>query len=954
MIPITGWAQVHWGLPFSTYFSSEDYQGGMQNWSVTQGPEGLLYVANNFGLLEYDGSGWNLYRLPSSTKIRDVKAGNNGYVYVAGQGDFGYFIPGATGVLRYVSLADSLKGEDRNFDETWRVYLSGDDVVFCTFRKLFRFTTDGKMAGAVTPPVRPESFVVSGDKLYVSLPELGLHEFYSDSLIGLQESEVFRDKVVTGVLAMSGGRQWITTRSQGIYIFHSDGTATKLTSPEFDNARTGTINESVRLSNGWIAVGTQYGGVFLFDENGRVIQHLNKGHGLNNRTVLSLYEDDHRNLWVGHNNGISQVELSMPFQVINEHAGLPGTGYDAYLEDDLLYLGTNNGLFVKNTEQAVHEELIQLNGTQDQVYFINQVNGTKLLGHQRGAYVIHANQASRISEVPGAWTFLALKDHPGYILGGNYDGLTLFRQEGDEVEYVRRINGFSESSRVMVQDMDGTIWMTHGYKGIYRIRLDEDLTSARARKYTDQDGLPTNLLINVWNIGNRVVFSTVSGIYRYDHKTDSFVPDSFFEPYISPGTTIISMAEDPLGNIYYTTTDEMGVLQKQPNGTMVKKTDVFARIHALLNDDLQKISVLKANEVLFSAKEGFVYYDNQFNTDISRHVFPVHIRSVRLVSPDSLISGGRYLMGNNVVVKQPDEQVARLRPEQNSIRFTFSAPFLSMQDRVRYQSMLENFDDDFGEWTERTAKEYTNLPAGEYTFIVRALNSYGVQSDEVRYAFVIEPPWFQTAGAYILYVLLSVASLLGLLYFLDRSHQQKRKALEKQQISELKKRDTKIRSHQEEIEKLRNEKLKAEINSKNKELASATMLLIHKNAFMDTIRKNLSGLTKKNGANGLTSEIDRIMHTIERNIEQDGGWDQFQVHFDEVHGDFATRFQKNYPDLSPQEIKLSAYLRMNLSTKEIAHLMNISVRGVEVARYRLRKKLDLERADNLQEFILKY
>ncbi len=947
--------QVQQGLPFSTFFSSTDYKGGMQNWSITQSREGILYVANNFGLLEYDGTTWSLYRLPSSTKIRDVKVGNNGFIYVAGQADFGFFAPGNLGRLEYVSLADSLPGEVRNFDETWRIFISGESVIYCTFQKLFRFSDSGEFQELISPPSRPESFVITGNQLYASLAELGMAELVQDSLVLYRNQSAFRNKVVTGILPLSQGKMWISTRNNGIFILEADGTGNPLSGDIFDQTKTGSINESIRLSNGWIAVGTQYGGVFLFEENGRLIQHLNKDHGLNNRTVLSLFEDRNRNLWVGHNNGISQVELSLPFRQINEHAGLPGTGYDAFRRDNNLYLGTNNGLYLRNMARPSFDELDLIPGTQDQVYYINQVDGILMLGHQRGAFVVKGDEAAMVSDVPGAWTFLPLREHPDYILGGNYDGLTLFRKEKGRVIYVRRIRGFSESSRVMEQDAEGKIWMTHGYKGVFQLSLNDALDSVSVRKYTEADGLPSNLLINVWQINNRLVFSTVSGIYSYDKSADRFVPDAFFTPFIPPGTIIISMAEDPLGNIYFTATGEMGVLQKQRNGDYIRKTDIFARIHPLLNDDLQKVIVLKANEVLFPAKEGFVYYDNEFNSGIQEAQFQTLIRSVRAGnSYDSLLSTGIYRTDKGVEIAQPGSSVPVLEHQMNSVRFTYSAPYFSMQDRIEYQYRLRNFDADFGEWTIRAEKEYTNLAPGEYTFEVRARNSYGQEGALAAYSFVIEPPWYMTGAAYTIFTLAMTILLIAVMILVDKQYQKKRRALEEKQSSEIEKKNSVLRNREEEIERLRNEKLKAEINSKNKELASTTMLLIHKNSFMNTIKHNLSGLARKNDSSEVTSEIDKIMTTIDKNISQDDGWEQFQIHFDEVHGDFASRIQQDYGDLSPQELKLSAYLRMNLSTKEIAQLMNISVRGVEVARYRLRKKLDLDRSVNLQEFILKY
>jgi DNA-binding CsgD family transcriptional regulator len=84
----------------------------------------------------------------------------------------------------------------------------------------------------------------------------------------------------------------------------------------------------------------------------------------------------------------------------------------------------------------------------------------------------------------------------------------------------------------------------------------------------------------------------------------------------------------------------------------------------------------------------------------------------------------------------------------------------------------------------------------------------------------------------------------------------------------------------------------------------------------------------------------------------DQGWEQFAFHFDRVHSDFLAALKQEYPQLTANEQKLCAYLRMNLSTKEIAGLMNISVRGVEISRYRLRKKLQIPTETNLFQFLL--
>ncbi|MDX1628650.1 MAG: LuxR C-terminal-related transcriptional regulator, partial [Fulvivirga sp.] len=251
-------------------------------------------------------------------------------------------------------------------------------------------------------------------------------------------------------------------------------------------------------------------------------------------------------------------------------------------------------------------------------------------------------------------------------------------------------------------------------------------------------------------------------------------------------------------------------------------------------------------------------------------------------------------------------------------------------------------------------KEYTNLREGEYTFSVRARNIYGNISEPASFTFEVIPPWYRSRIAYSGYLLGSALLLIAIYLFVYKQFQKEKELITLKQKKEINRIDSELRSSEEEIEKLKNEKLKAEVERQNKELATSTMHLLNKNSFITSVKNNISTVLKRSKNQEVKNALGKIMNNIEKNIAEDEDWEHFAIHFDQVHGDFTKRIKENYPDLTPQEMKLSAYLRMNLSTKEIAHLLNISVRGVEVARYRLRKKLELERSDNLQEFILKY
>jgi DNA-binding CsgD family transcriptional regulator len=151
---------------------------------------------------------------------------------------------------------------------------------------------------------------------------------------------------------------------------------------------------------------------------------------------------------------------------------------------------------------------------------------------------------------------------------------------------------------------------------------------------------------------------------------------------------------------------------------------------------------------------------------------------------------------------------------------------------------------------------------------------------------------------------------------------------------------------------LRNEKLEVEINFKNSELASSAMHLVKKGELLTKIKAELSHVMKSMDNPQAVNELKKMIKTLSEDDQMDQEWENFTKHFDKVHSDFVVSLKEKHPSITGNEIKLCAYLRMNLSTKEIAQLMNISVRGVEISRYRLRKKLGLASEVSLFDYLI--
>ena len=332
------------GLPFIRTFTPVDYRAGIQNWNILQDTRGIIYLANNYGLLEYDGSEWETYRVSNGSKVRSLALDNSGRIYVGCQGDFGYFFPNQQGRLTYTSLADSLSAEFRNFDETWSVFIDEETIYFCTFTRIYRYAK-GSFTVIETGNPLELSFYVNR-QLYVLVKNLGLTILEGNALTLIPDGERFAKSSVSSILPINKDRLLISTFQDGVFEYSNN--VLQEWNPRLQSTfKESIVNCMLLLRNGNLAIGTQNSGLYILTRAGEVLMQLTNGKGLQNRTILSLYEDELGNLWVGQNNGISYVELGSPFSHINEQSGLPGTGYAAYLQDNKLYLGTNNGLYVK-------------------------------------------------------------------------------------------------------------------------------------------------------------------------------------------------------------------------------------------------------------------------------------------------------------------------------------------------------------------------------------------------------------------------------------------------------------------------------------------------------------------------------------------------------------------------------------------------------------------------------
>ncbi len=935
------------GTPLIRNYSTEEFKGGIQSWGFTQDDQEVLYVANNFGMLRYNGNTWTLYPVKNGTKVRSILAGEEERIYVGSQADFGYFAPNQTGMLQYFSLADSLPEPYRNFDEVWRIFRMGDQIHFLTFKNIYAYSP-GKPLKVITSEAPLEFSFKVNNQLYSLVWGKGLSILENDELKLISGGDFFAHRQIASILPYDQNRLIIFTIQDGIYLYDGRNVQAFELLQDADG-RNLVVNQAIMLKDGSFAIGTQNKGLVIANRSGELLLQLSRDRGLLDQTIHALYQDAHENLWLGLNSGISMIELSSPFSLIDENMGLAGTGYAALQVDKQLYLGTNNGLFTMDLNNDVMNLQLVPNST-GQVYHLNHIDEHILVGHHNGPLLLQDNEAKLIFDEKGAWEFKPAPANPGSIIMGSYNGISLLSTDGNQLAFVKKFENFNESSRVMEFDQEGNLWMAHGYKGIFKLEFEPDLDKIKEiRFYNAAHGFPSDHLINMELINNRLIFPALHGIFVFDPAQKRFVRDDAFSNLFYEDEHIVKMEEDILGNVFFISNQRVGRLSFDKFGKGTNDYQVFNKIKDLLNDDLGTIHVLDGKNVLFGAKRGFVHY----NASKPKKLQPFYTHITKVINTSSEVDS-LMLEGKGVSTAPVPELGYKL----NSLRFVYASPFFESPEKTEYQYYLKDFDNGWSEWTPKVEKEYTNLPEGDYEFQVRARNVYGTLSKAESFHFYIHPPFYRSNWAYLIYSLSGILLLGFTFYQLDRRFKKEKDQLKIQQEQELNKKNNQIEQittqSEQEIIRLRNEKLRSEIEHMNKELTSSTIHLINKNELLNNVKLALSEILRRKEKTNSTEELKRIIKNIDQNITSDADWKHFELHFNHVHGDFTNRLLEKYPRLTPQEIKLSAYLRLNLTTKEIAHLLNISVRGVEISRYRLRKKLMLDRQENLTDFMLKF
>lgn len=912
-------------LPPIQVFTPQMYGGENQNWAISQSADRHIYVANNLGLLEYNGASWKLYNSPNETLIRSVAVYGD-RIYTGCYMEFGYWKRDNLGLLNYTSLSQTLKVKMLEDEHFWNIIPLDEGVVFQSLNRIYLFNTVSNDIKVITSENVITKMSLVNDTIMFQKINDGIYIIEHGKAKLLTSSPIIKDEPIVNIFTFNGDLL-IQTVSKGFYLF-SNNSLEKWNIKANEILSKVNVYSSLKLDDDSFVLGTISEGLIHLNKDGSIKETINQVNGLTNNTVLSLFEDIDDNIWLGLDNGINCININSPIRVYNNQKGNLGTIYASQLHNGYLYLGTNQGLFYK--EARTQEDFRFMEGTKGQVWNLIVYDNTLFCGHTDGTIIINGNQASKIPNSPsGTWDIKPIPGRPNVLLQGNYEGLNTLHKVNGSWVFKNSIEGFINSSKFFEIGEDNTVYVSHEYKGVYNLKMNDDFSKVESVQSMPEvsKGLHASLI----KYNSDILYTNKNGIYKYNSVSGKFVKDSILSSIIpeseyETGKLVVDQENNRLwafteGSMNYV---EPGKLSETPE---IHKISIPSALRKGMSG-YENISHVENDTYLFGMSNGYLFIELDKLPD--QKTYNVKINAIKK---------GKHGIASEHISQ---DGIGEFTYSENNLELAFSVPNYSKFSEVKYSHQLEGIYDNWSDWSTKSTAVYENLPFGDYTFNLRAKVGNKTLVNEASYEFRINRPWYLSN-------LMITVYLLGLFLFSLLMHNLYRRYYRKQQekLLEKSKREIEIKQLENEQQQMlfENEALSSDIESKNRELAISTMSLIKKNEFLNSLKKELNVIESN-------QKLNTVIKIIDKNLNNTDDWKFFEEAFNNADKEFLKKMKSAHPGLTSNDLRLCAYLRLNLSSKEIAPLLNISPRSVEVKRYRLRKKMDLSRETSLTNYIL--
>ncbi|MCX6183049.1 MAG: hypothetical protein NT150_14105 [Bacteroidetes bacterium] len=901
-------------------YTTKDYDGRQDNTSAVFDGEGLLYVANAYGVLEYDGYKWIKIQLPAgkspvSLCVHDKK------IFVGGNDEIGYVSRDAAGVSSYHSLlpllADSLKKQIG-----WMNYCveSAGKIYFVTDQRIFIY--DGKAVTMMKPRA-------GGKFSYLGKHNGQLFLFEKGRGLAVYENENFnwfqsdiKNLEIRGVEKMT---------SKLYYLYATDGIY------KFDGVHAERIEKTAFLAKEAVnrvvagkdqkVICTELGGVYILDDQFDVKFHFNQSNShLTTNYVYDAAENKQGDLCLATDNGISIVNLSSAVSNIDISSNLYGAGLSSLLLGDTMYLGTSQGLFfAPNWKAKGEKKFVKIPGVKAFVYDIHVQNGALFCGNRSDVYKINGASATVISpeSYRGAWGIHSVPGRKDMFLVGTYSGIDVYQVIDYEWVFSHKMEGYNSPAMNLELDAEGNIWVASGLSGFFKLHVDDDFSKVLAtEEFCAKLKENKDYFIELIKVENAIYVSSHKGLYKVE-KGD-LVKDEYMNSLGLPFERIRKINDQ----LIYTLQNKTPILLKKGNsGFVIDTAHILNNINAELIGNSELIDKISQNDFLAGTSEGFIIANN---ASPKKYYGNIAVRRIENIFSGKAIE---MLADKGIVIPF----------SENNLRFTFAYSPLERFYDVEWYVMLE--EDGKGQWTKvenAHVKEFSNLLEGDYIFRLKVVCRY-TALDETSVAFTVLPPWYRTTLAKIIYFLL----LLGGAYLAYLYSQRKLEKVTDKMTEE------KERELQEQGDEFKAELLKKELQEKENEISFMALNYSQKRELMESVSDKLNDLLGKlDDPRALRVEIKGVINSLNNSEgDEELKWQEFQIHFNKEHNHFLEKIKEMDPKIKESVLLMCTYIRMGKSNKDICNLLNISINALDKRKSRLREKFNIPEEITVNEYL---
>ncbi len=889
-------------LPFVENFTKSQYNGDNQVWSNCQGQDNAMYFANNHYFLRYNGVKWEKYTLPNKTIIRSVFSDYD-RIYSGSYNEIGYW-KRIDGKMIYFSLSanKSLFRNDFANEEIWKIFKFQDKIYFQSFNAIFVYDFK-KITKLKVPSLISYCFPID-KKLYVATVNHGIFLLENITFKKVDSWNEISQNIIHAIDVFED-KTYIFTKRNGIYV-DTNGVLTKWNNSQLNEKLKLELINTAKIINQKLVVGTASNGLYIINLKDNSYINLNRNNSLKNNSVLNISTDLENDLWLGLDNGLCHIEISSPYTIFSDNSGILGSVYSIAVNENGFLLGSNHGIF-----NYQNKKLNFINGSEGQVWHIDNVNNKFIIGHNDGTFIFQNNNFSKINSESGGWKLLKSNFNDNYF-HSNYSGILIYNSE-NFLEF-KKVIGLTKPIRNIASNKKNEIWAVDSYKSLYRILLNDNQDVLKIENISEKNGIKNDFNVKLFNFKNEILFYCQNTWYKYNSISDKLD------------------------------------VEKQFNS-------VFKNISDIISIDDSRFLVLK---------EGIFYVINQNNDSFNWEIIPKKYYEGKIINQDT-----KVVIQNNKLIINLDDGFFTYQPKTENLKFQkiivegfYDFNLINENTKINHNKSIQlNVISDFYGFNHQNvfyklnnSEEFlpiyngiillNNLSSGNQLVTIFSKNQNKI-IEVAKYKFNVANPWYFSIWMILLYLIVIFGSFY--LYY---------KWNKIRYIEKIKLKEEELK-HQKEILKLELEAesklkiqeldkhiLEIQIQKKASEVAGKSLSIAKQSEMIDNIEMILSN---EDDINRVKSEIKK---SIKINAINKHEWEIFESNLNQVNDEFIIKLNKKYPKLTSKDIKLCIYLKMNLSSKEIAPLMNITFRGVELHRYRLRKKLEINQDENLNKLMI--